>query len=493
VTGRVVEVDGKPTSYVVQKGDGLAKIARKLDSTVERLAKDNDLKPPFHLEPGQTLQGPPGKAHAYVVGADDTLEVVAKRFGISVESLRAENSLGRRGLQPGLKLRLPQGYRDRGPISVTTRVAVSGGPAIAEPAQDDAPPPPGARTEAAAVSRTVTERTVTGKVVEVAGKPTSYVVKTGDTLIRIADALDTTVQDLAKDNGLKAPYVLRPGQRLKGPAIPAKAYVVGPGDTPFSIAKRFSVTAEALKAQNGLKRSAAIRAGQKLVLPRGYRDKGPLTVTTRTSAPAEAPEPTMAPAPRAYIPPEPPPSALPASPQPYSPPPSAPQATAPTVRPYSPPPSIAGPVGGPTSAGALPDAQISLLGRGRFIWPLKGEIISDYGPKQTGQRNDGMNIAASIGDPVLAVASGDVVYAGDQVPGFGNLVLIKHADGWVTAYGHLSKVEVKMQQRVAQGQEIGLAGDTGGAPRPQLHFEVRYAPSPLERARPIDPTLVLPK
>jgi murein DD-endopeptidase MepM/ murein hydrolase activator NlpD len=98
-----------------------------------------------------------------------------------------------------------------------------------------------------------------------------------------------------------------------------------------------------------------------------------------------------------------------------------------------------------------------------------------------------------MGDPVHAAANGDVVYAGDQVPGFGNLVLVKHADGWVTAYGHLSKVEVKMQQKVVQGQEIGQAGSTGGVGIPQVHFEVRYAPNPLDRARPIDPKLVLPK
>lgn len=86
-----------------------------------------------------------------------------------------------------------------------------------------------------------------------------------------------------------------------------------------------------------------------------------------------------------------------------------------------------------------------------------------------------------------------MVYAGDQVPGFGNLVLIKHADGWVTAYGHLGRVEVRMQQRVEQGQQIGQAGSSGGVSEPQLHFEIRYAPSPQERARPVDPALVLPK
>jgi murein DD-endopeptidase MepM/ murein hydrolase activator NlpD len=71
-------------------------------------------------------------------------------------------------------------------------------------------------------------------------------------------------------------------------------------------------------------------------------------------------------------------------------------------------------------------------------------------------------------------------------------VLIKHPDGWVTAYGHLGRIDVKNQQHISQGQQIGQAGQTGGVTEPQLHFEVRYAPSPLERARPVDPKLVLP-
>jgi murein DD-endopeptidase MepM/ murein hydrolase activator NlpD len=145
------------------------------------------------------------------------------------------------------------------------------------------------------------------------------------------------------------------------------------------------------------------------------------------------------------------------------------------------------------STGTASDSQISQLGRGRFIWPLRGEVISAFGPKGTGQRNDGINIRVNLGDPVRAAAAGDVVYAGDQVPGFGNLVLVKHAEGWVTAYGHLSRVDVKIQQRVTQGQQIGQAGNTGGVGEPQLHFEVRYAPTPADRARPIDPNLVLPK
>jgi hypothetical protein len=105
----------------------------------------------------------------------------------------------------------------------------------------------------------------------------------------------------------------------------------------------------------------------------------------------------------------------------------------------------------------------------------------------------GINIRAARGAPVRASAAGEVVYAGDQVPGFGNLVLIKHPDGWVTAYAHMSNVDVKIQQKVLQGQQIGEAGDTGGVSEPQLHFEIRYAPTPAERARPVAPTLLLPR
>jgi murein DD-endopeptidase MepM/ murein hydrolase activator NlpD len=94
---------------------------------------------------------------------------------------------------------------------------------------------------------------------------------------------------------------------------------------------------------------------------------------------------------------------------------------------------------------------------------------------------------------VRATASGEVVYAGNQVPGFGNLVLIKHSSGWVSAYAHLATVEVHMRQMINQGEQLGTVGMTGGVSQPQLHFELRYAATPSEKARPLDPLLVLPK
>jgi murein DD-endopeptidase MepM/ murein hydrolase activator NlpD len=122
---------------------------------------------------------------------------------------------------------------------------------------------------------------------------------------------------------------------------------------------------------------------------------------------------------------------------------------------------------------------------------VRGDVLSGFGPKPGGQRNDGVDIAAPEHSAVHAAASGDVVYAGDQIPGFGNLVLIKHEGGWVTAYAHLSMSEVKIREHVSQGAEIGQVGLSGGVDQPQLHFEIRYAPSPRDKARPIDPSLVL--
>lgn len=126
------------------------------------------------------------------------------------------------------------------------------------------------------------------------------------------------------------------------------------------------------------------------------------------------------------------------------------------------------------------------------MWPLKGAVVSPFGPQGAGLRNEGLNIAASRGTAVRAASAGEVVYAGNAIPGYGNLILMKHADGWVTAYGHLDSIKVRMRDRVEQGQEIGAVGDSGGAGEPQLHFEVRYAPTPTDKARPVDPALVLP-
>ncbi len=472
VTGKVVDAVGAPKSLKVKSGDNLDAIARSLGTTRMKLAADNDLKEPYVLRPGQTLKGPATEAKAYVVGPGDTLYAIARRFSVTGQALADANDMSvDKALTAGKRLILPAGFKDKGPTTITLRTQVPGTP-VQSPAptsfqpQTPATPtprvvtPPAPMPDVAPRTTSTTKTLVTGKVVDIPGPPQIYTVKSGQALDAIARAMDTTRKQLADDNKLKEPYILHAGDKLKGPKTTLKAYVSGPGDTLSLIAKRFSVTPKVLAAENGMKVGEAIKAGRKVTLPSGYKDKGPIKETIRDTV--------VVPVIRTLPPPVSPPSGRDTEPRP------------PAQRLPSPP-----------TSGPLTDAQITAQGRGRFNWPLRGEIVSDFGPKGTGQRNDGLNIRATAGEAVRAAASGDVVYAGDQVPGFGNLVLIKHTDGWVTAYGHLARLDVKMQQKVVQGQQIGQAGTSGGVSEPQLHFEVRFAPAPTERARPIDPKLVL--
>jgi murein DD-endopeptidase MepM/ murein hydrolase activator NlpD len=312
-------------------------------------------------------------------------------------------------------------------------------------------------------------------------------VKVGrhDTLFSISRKTGVPVEELARLNGLHKPYHVRLGERIKLPA--RRYYVVKSGETLYSLSRKFGVDVSDLAAANGVKTSVHLRSGQRLYLPAGAAEAAPPEAERPLRPRTSAIQPVA----------------------PYSPPPLQPQ-------PATPPTSSApGPSGfqltpPPTSAPAQPGAQapsgrailqtspaptpeeVAAAGKGKFVWPLSGSMISGYGPKPDGEKNDGVNISASVGDPVRAAADGEVVYAGDQVPSFGNLVLVKHAGGWVTAYAHMSRILVKNRDQVVQGQEIGAVGQTGKVGAPQLHFEVRYAPSAKDKAVPIDPMLVLP-
>jgi murein DD-endopeptidase MepM/ murein hydrolase activator NlpD len=497
---------GPAATYTVQKGDSLAKIADKLGTDVQSLAKANDLKSPYRINPGDVLKNPkaPEPAQAtrssggssrgasssgktYTVQSGDTLFAIALKFGTTVDALRDLNGISGSGLMRGRVLKIPGDAAD---APAETGQAETAPPRTSSRRPEPAP----AAEEPSSDGRTVTTRQVTGRVVDISVPGTAYKVKSGDNLERIAKRLDSDVEELAKINSLKKPYRLQPGQTIRGPGSSAKGYVTVRGDTLALVARRFDVTVDELRNANGLRRGAALAPGRRLKLPAGYRDRGP--VVTRSEAPAAPPpRPTTPPPavdrPSSFDNQTPPGQRLPppiSAPRP-------PQVEDTTRLPSQPQPyRPSGPVAGaPVASPPVSDAQITEMGRGRFAWPVRGDLISSYGARGMGQRNDGINIRVPAGEPVRASASGDVVYAGDQVPGFGNLVLIKHADGWVTAYGHLGRVNVRMQQKVEQGQEIGQAGSSGGVSEPQLHFEVRYAPTPQERARPIDPALVLPR
>jgi murein DD-endopeptidase MepM/ murein hydrolase activator NlpD len=460
--GKIVTLKGERGAYVVKKGDTLEKIADKLDTKVSDLLSINKITRASVLQPGDVLKGPEVTKKAYVVAHGDTVFSIAKRFHVSIDELRSENDLSAKtSIHAGQQIRLPADYRAPSVESADEPVETAD--------KADAAPAKGVKThgktpkaEAADEARPVVGG---GPVVTREAKGEAYKAKKGDTLAKVADRLDVDVSQLKRLNHVKGNSV-RAGQVFRGPSFAEHVYTAGAGETLASIAQRFGVSVERLRVENELsKRVISVRQGQKIYLPDGYHD--------RDAGPDERPG-------RAYPQPYQPDATLPSRPQPYQPS---------GQRPYIPPSAVT-----PDTTPAPTDAQVSQAGKGRFLWPVRGAILSDFGPIPGGQRNDGINIQAEAGAIVRSAADGEVIYAGDQVLGFGNLVLVKHADGWVTAYAYLSHIEVKNKQTVTQGQQVGQVGNTGGVPEPQLHFEVRYAPNPQDpHARPVDPKLVLPK
>jgi len=116
----------------------------------------------------------------------------------------------------------------------------------------------------------------------------------------------------------------------------------------------------------------------------------------------------------------------------------------------------------------------------KLLWPVQGKVISNFGANASGERNDGINILATRGTPVHAAAPGTVAYVGEELKNYGKLVLIRHEDGYVTAYAHSDAVTVSPGDHVARGQTIGYAGATGDVSEPQLHFELRLGTKPLD-------------
>lgn len=114
------------------------------------------------------------------------------------------------------------------------------------------------------------------------------------------------------------------------------------------------------------------------------------------------------------------------------------------------------------------------------MWPVRGRVVGTYGPGPNGTHNDGLNILAPAGTPVIAADAGTVAYVGNELRGYGNLILIKHDDGWMTAYAHNEKLLVKRGQRVTRGEVIAHVGATGAVSQPQLHFEIRKGTQALD-------------
>jgi murein DD-endopeptidase MepM/ murein hydrolase activator NlpD len=159
-----------------------------------------------------------------------------------------------------------------------------------------------------------------------------------------------------------------------------------------------------------------------------------------------------------------------------------PAATPPLVSAAPPPREV------PETPDANSNATPPAAGTGAFLWPVRGHVLATYGTKPDGTHNDGINIAAPRGTAVQAVEGGVVAYTGNELRGYGNLVLVKHANGWISAYAHCDAILVKRGEKVERGQVIARVGSTGNVNEPQLHFELRrgqHAVDPREFMPPL--------
>ena len=233
------------------------------------------------------------------------------------------------------------------------------------------------------------------------------------------------------------------------------AYVIQPGDTISGVGRRFQTPVQILIDLNGLGPRGAITVGQSIILPDSALDTGPDPYAT-----GPAPVGVMVPENGVIPPPPPPPSGNPAAPLPAR---------------------------QPASTGST---GVAPPGPAVFQWPVRGDILRRFGPVGMGERNNGINIGAAAGAPVVAAAGGRVAYVGDVVE-LGLTVIITHRDGWRTSYSHLGSATVDDGDDVRAGQQIGTVGLTAGDGRPSMHFETRRMQADQPTA--IDPLTVLPR
>jgi murein DD-endopeptidase MepM/ murein hydrolase activator NlpD len=297
----------------------------------------------------------------------------------------------------------------------------------------------------------------------------SFTVQPGDTLYGLSRRHEVSVAELMQVNNLSNPN-LRPGQRLYlpegyalqnvSPAVTAEApaevpadlqakyggtYTMRGGESLYGIARAHGVTVAELQRVNGISNPRNVRVGTVLKVPGGGASE---------PAPESGQEVAVAP---------------------------------PVVQSTHQPSVING--GGTrvathdvdVSTGAVsPPASRRDQSDNKLRWPVQGKIIAGFGQRSDGTHNDGINLSVPQGTAVHAAEEGIVAYAGSELKGYGNLILVRHKNGWVTAYAHNEELLVKRGDSVQRGQVIAKAGRTGSVDRPQVHFELRQGSKPVD-------------
>ncbi|MEE8171609.1 MAG: M23 family metallopeptidase [Alphaproteobacteria bacterium] len=245
-------------------------------------------------------------------------------------------------------------------------------------------------------------------------------VRAGDTVYALSRRHHVGVRDIIRVNGLKPPYKLAIGQSLRLPR--ARYHTVRAGETLYGLSENYDVDMSALVRANNIPAPYRLVVGQRLRLP------GAAPKVAQYSSPASVQSTSAAPKKRVR-------KGIPAK-----------------------PPPLAGKY---------------------FLWPAEGRLLSGFGPKEGGLHNDGINFALPRGAPLRAAENGVVAYAGNELPGYGNLLLIRHDGGWMSAYAHNETLLVSRGEEVKRGQIVSRAGSTGSVTSPQAHFELRRNGKPV--------------
>lgn len=291
-------------------------------------------------------------------------------------------------------------------------------------------------------------------------EPSDFVVRRGDYLGVIGEMTGAGADAIALENDLSPPYTLYPGQKLH---IPGGLYHrVSAGETGIGIAQAYDTDWSEIATINNLTEPFILRIGQRLKLPRGAHPAGDASANSADT------DDTVDVAARAAN------FSLDID--------DIVTGSQPALAPHGQPAAASAAPNRPVTTAIAPPTSFS----GRFQWPLTGPIIARFGRLAPGKVNDGINIAAVTGTPIHAAADGVVAYAGDEIGVYGGLILINHGGGWISAYGHAGKLNVRRGQAVKAGDVIGLAGASGQVQTPQLHFQLRK-----DRV-PVDPLSKLP-
>ena len=269
-------------------------------------------------------------------------------------------------------------------------------------------------------------------------------VQKGDTVYALARKHGVPIRDIIQHNHLHPPFALKVGDMLL--LSNPQAHKVAKGETLYSVARMHSVDVSALARRNKLKSPFSLSVGQELFLPGQISmEEWEKTLPTESfKSPARKSVPGIG-----------------KSTKPNA------KAAKTWAKKFT-----------PKRRYAKPTARTSAI----FLKPVSGKIISHFGPLKNGTQNDGVNISAKTGTKVKAAENGVVVYHGRDIPSYGNLVLVKHADGWVSTYGHLKNISVKRGAKIKRGQTLGTVGSSGHVKIPQLHFELRKGRYPVNPA-----------